>query len=529
MFSTLLPFVVLATPVFSTILSNGTTPSTVTDDQLTCTTSFASIQPLSVITSIEAVTSTQIDTSVITYTPSISLTLQPTTLTVGEFATTTETITVPQVTDTFFSTSTVLNTTTITSTLIETKTDTLTTTITSSPAAISIATPAGFTPIASVVAGALKKRDECGPVQSAQPPITIYKTVTSTLIYELGTYYTFTKSDQLINQDSTTLKTFTTTTTALQYVSKDEEQSTGVAGSSRPAGPAGPAPSGSFSRHHYYNTTSRYVVASGSAPTSVKTIGTAISPIQNTTSSIYAPTGVTTSSRVSITPIISANSTISSGTAYSSSTSTPAIIIPSTSYPAFVDCTSISNVESTTTITETASSTITNLATPYVTETSTSTITTTTSVLIEDASTTLISTLFSTISSTVVATSTSTLTVTQTVSVVGGATPTTYAACAANNVISSVDGNYIYLGTFLKGILSSSSQATAYDCCVSCQTTSGCGGSFYSPINKYCYLNKDSGTCDGSISDASFTAGAGIAATGALYISNGPCGQVIQT
>ncbi|KAJ8069134.1 hypothetical protein OCU04_002808 [Sclerotinia nivalis] len=520
MFSTLLPFVVLATPVFSVILSNGTASASATDDQLSCTTSFASTQPFTVITSVETLSSTQIDTSIITYTPSISLTLMPTTLTVGEFATVTETITIPQVTDTFSSVSTILDTVVVTSTVVETESDTVTTTITGSPSTVSIAARNGFTPIASANVAAVK-RDECGPVRPPQEPVTITVTVTSTLTYEKDTYYTVTKPDQLNNQEPTTLKSFTKTTSAFQYTSKDEEQSTGN---------RGPVPSSSFSRHYYYNTTSRYIAGSGSAPTIVKTIGTAISsnisPIQNVTSYIYAPTGVTTSIRVSFTPIISANSTISSGTAYSSSTptSTIALLGISTSYPAFIGCTATIKIDSTTTITETASSTITNLATFYITETSTSTITTTTSVMLADASTTLISTLISTISSTIAATSTTTLTTTQTISEISGATPTFYAACGANNVISSFNGQLITQNRFLNNVLAATTAASAYDCCVACQTAAaGCAGSLFLGGGA-CYLSASAGTCDGSVVANYFYTSAGTTSNG-FFVSNGPCGQ----
>ncbi|APA11060.1 predicted protein [Sclerotinia sclerotiorum 1980 UF-70] len=520
MFSTLLPFVVLATPVFSVILSNGTAPALATDDQLSCTTSFDSTIPLTVITSVETLTSTQIDTSIITFTPSISLTLMPTTLTVGEFTTVTETTTISQVTDTFSSISTILDTVVITSTVVGTQTDIVTATVTGSPSTVSIAAANGFTPVASSNVAPVK-RDECGPARPPQEPVTITVTVTSTLTYEKDTYYTVTKPGQLNNQEPTTLKSFTKTTSTFQYSSKNEEQSTGN---------RGPVPSSSFSRHYYYNTTSQYIAGSGSAPTIIKTIGTAISgnisPIQNATTSIYVPNGITTSSRVSLTPIISANSTISSGTAYSSSIPTSTIPIPeiSTSYPAFIGCTSTIKIESTTTITETASSTITNLATPYITETSTSTITTTTSVMLADASTTLISTLISTISSTIAATSITTITSTQTVSEISGATPTVYAACAPNNVISSFNGQSISQNRFLNNVLAATTAASAYDCCVACQkNASGCAGSLYLPGGA-CYLSSSDGKCDGSVVANYFYTSAGTSAN-AFSVSNGPCGQ----
>ncbi|KAM0130349.1 hypothetical protein ACHAPC_006548 [Botrytis cinerea] len=537
MVSTLLPLVVLATPAVSTILSNGTYPTPALDEQLTCTTSFAAIAPYNVLTSSKTETSTQIDTSIVTYTPSISLTLQPSTLTVGEFATTTETTTVPQVTDTFYSTSTYLATTSITSAVVETETDTATTTISASPETVYIASPYGFTPIASAIPK-VAKRDECGPAQPSQAPLTVTITVTSTLVYSNDVYYTVTKPGDWNHQWPNTLQSLTKTATDHQSASKPEEHSTEVAQF---------APSRTYSRYHYYNTTSSHIGASGYAPSASKPAGTAISsdvsPLEDPSPSMYAPTGVIPSGRPSFTHVISAdpspsmyaptgvipsnrpnftpvsaNSTISSSSA--------STLIYSTSYPAAVECTSTLNIGSITTITETAAM-VTNLATPYVTETSTSTITTTTSVLEEDCSTTIVATEYSTISSIIVATSTTTLTATQTVREVSGATPTSYAACAANNIISSVNGAPISQVQFLTSVLSSLKTNSAYDCCVACQTApGGCGGSVY--LNSgACYLTSPSSTCaTNSIVTNKFWTSSYASSSTTLTVSNGMCGQM---
>ncbi|TGO46954.1 hypothetical protein BOTNAR_0554g00010 [Botryotinia narcissicola] len=537
MVSTLLPLVVLATPAVSTIFSNGTYPASALDDQLSCTTSFASIAPYSVLTSSKTETSTQIDTSIVTYTPSLSLTLQASTLTVGEFASTTETTIVPQVTDTFYSTSTCLATTSITSAIVETETETATTTISASPETVHIAAPYGFTPIASAVPG-VAKRSECGPAQPSQAPLTVTITVTSTLVYSNDVYYTVTKSGEWNHQRPNTLQSLTRTTTDSQSAPEAEQQSTGVPGL---------APSESWSRYHYYNTTSRYIAASGYAPSVSKPVDTAtssdIKQLEDPSVSMYASTGVIPSSRVSFTHVISADPSPSmyvptgvipsNGASFTpvsenstiSSASVPGFV-HSTSYPAAVECTSTLNIGSITTITETAAM-VTNLATPYVTETSTSTITTTTSVMEEDCSTTLVATEYSTMSSIVLTTSTTTLTATQTVSEVSGATPTSYAACAANNLISSVNGAPVTQVQFLTSVLSASTANSAYDCCVACQTAAGgCGGSVYLKSGA-CYLTAPGATCGiNSIVTNKFSTSSSANSANAFTISNGMCGQM---
>ncbi|KAF7909663.1 uncharacterized protein EAF01_003381 [Botrytis porri] len=516
MVSTLLPLVVLATPAVSTILSNGTYPASALDDQLSCTTSFASMAPYNILTSSKTETSTRIDTSIVTYTPSMSLTLQASTLTVGEFATTTETTIVPQVTDTFYSTSTCLATTSITSAIVETETNTATTTISASPETVYIAAPYGFTPIASAVPG-VAKRSECGPAQPSQEPLTVTMTVTSTLVYSNDVYYTVTKSGEWNHQWPNTLQSLTKTTTESQSASEAEVPSTGVAG----LAPSESAPSESWSRYHYHNSPSRQIAASGYAPSISEHMSTAISsdikPLEDPSPSMYAPTGVIPPGGASVTPV-SANSTISSAPAPS--------FAHSTSYPAAVDCTSTLNIGSITTITETAAM-VTNLATPYITETSTSTITTTTSVMEEDCSATLVATEYSTISSIILATSTTTLTATQTVSEVSGATPTTYGACAANNMISSVNGAPVTQVQFLTNVLSSLKTNSAYDCCVACQTAAGgCAGSVYLKSGA-CYLAAPGATCGvNSIITNKFHTSPSASTAGAFTVSNGMCGQM---
>ena len=140
-----------------------------------------------------------------------------------------------------------------------------------------------------------------------------------------------------------------------------------------------------------------------------------------------------------------------------------------------------------------------------------------------DASTTITILSTDTLTSTSVSTSVTTTTITSTVADVAGATPTSYAACAANNIVSSYNGSPIDQGNFFEGYVAALSSDSPYDCCVACQTYGGCGGTlFYAGT---CYLSNDAGTCDGSVVDAYFYAASG-GFTG-ISVSNGPCGQQI--
>jgi hypothetical protein len=102
---------------------------------------------------------------------------------------------------------------------------------------------------------------------------------------------------------------------------------------------------------------------------------------------------------------------------------------------------------------------------------------------------------------------------------------TYYAACADNNIIYAINGRPIDGGgtdadvatTMLFG-------TTAYDCCVICITTPGCGSALFNsnPSNlPFCYFAFPSGTYSQSN-------GAGVAFTGTQStwaLSNGYCGH----
>jgi hypothetical protein len=147
--------------------------------------------------------------------------------------------------------------------------------------------------------------------------------------------------------------------------------------------------------------------------------------------------------------------------------------------------------------------------------------TTTSTVLPADASTTQVLSI-SILTGNVLSTSTTTLIVTDTATV-AGATPTSYAACSPNNIISTYQGQPINADNFGCGFNNSFPSDSAYGCCVSCQTEGGCAGTIY--VDGTCLLADDCGTCDGSLLDAEFAADPDGTP---ITISNGPYWQVGQ-
>jgi hypothetical protein len=191
-------------------------------------------------------------------------------------------------------------------------------------------------------------------------------------------------------------------------------------------------------------------------------------------------------------------------------------------YPTEVDCAGLVEVFSTRTSIMTAKTTVTVTATsPVITVSTTGTITTITSILPTTASTTLLFSTTSTISTTETSIYSTTTTVTPTVTEVAP-TPTTYAMCQANNFASLYDGfsiDYVY---YQSGA-SQASTNTAYDCCVLCATTPGCGGSASIPGS--CFLSGPAGGCDGSMTAAIFGTGTDTNPADGFTVSNGQCGQ----
>ena len=117
-------------------------------------------------------------------------------------------------------------------------------------------------------------------------------------------------------------------------------------------------------------------------------------------------------------------------------------------------------------------------------------------------------------------------------------TSTAYAACASDNLVGSVSGGQGILGITYNGpdtshqVLMSAANST-YDCCVTCQTTTGCIFSSYLPGKKktgLCnvVLLDDTETCNGTVNHETyfwFDSGAPIAPDSKFFVSNGPCGQ----
>ncbi|OAG12455.1 uncharacterized protein CC84DRAFT_123378 [Paraphaeosphaeria sporulosa] len=158
---------------------------------------------------------------------------------------------------------------------------------------------------------------------------------------------------------------------------------------------------------------------------------------------------------------------------------------------------------------------------------STSTVTTVTSVLPTPASSTITILTTSTIPSTSTSATTTTVTSTSTTTELSGPTPTFYAACADDNILSNVNGQYV--DTLYYGPPGGSAMLgqfrTAYECCVACLNTPNCRGAGW--ISSSVCIGSTSGTgaatCDGSVIGASF--GATSTNNVGWTVSNSGCGQ----
>ncbi|KAL9618235.1 MAG: hypothetical protein Q9160_007005 [Pyrenula sp. 1 TL-2023] len=197
-------------------------------------------------------------------------------------------------------------------------------------------------------------------------------------------------------------------------------------------------------------------------------------------------------------------------------------------YPTSVVCAKLVETITTKTLTKTASTTSTTTLSPS-TQTTTSTVKTSVTVKSTppDVTTTSTVTTFITLVATTTATTTTTTTstVTQTVEVPGA---TSYAACAANNVVNSANGGQgIYAISLTNQALTfvSTTASSAYDCCVQCETTSqNCVGSFFYYISD-CMLIVQTSCMPGAFTGASFGTGP-FPPDGGFTISNGPCGAI---
>lgn len=161
-----------------------------------------------------------------------------------------------------------------------------------------------------------------------------------------------------------------------------------------------------------------------------------------------------------------------------------------------------------------------------VTSTATSTVTTVTSVLPTPASSTVTVESTSTLSSVSIVATTTTLTVTNTATELAGPTPTFYAACSDDNILTNIDGQYVsalYYGNGATGgSMNLGTFTSAYQCCVACLNNVNCKGAGYI-AGSICIGATSQSTCDGSVQGPRF--GATGQTNVGWAVSNSPCGQ----
>ena len=132
-----------------------------------------------------------------------------------------------------------------------------------------------------------------------------------------------------------------------------------------------------------------------------------------------------------------------------------------------------------------------------------------------------------TITSTATTTTTSTVTATlSTTASVVAPSATYYAACAANNMVNSANGGHGIYAIYYLGPLTSETDNTPYDCCVTCQTSTNlCNGFAY--LGGTCYYFGDGQNCRGDTQGLSvFQTEDGLDPSAGYTVGNGPCGQV---
>ncbi|KAK4506860.1 hypothetical protein PRZ48_000593 [Zasmidium cellare] len=174
-----------------------------------------------------------------------------------------------------------------------------------------------------------------------------------------------------------------------------------------------------------------------------------------------------------------------------------------------VTCYKRVEIVSTKVITSTAKKTKTITA-PRGTITQTSFTTTTTTITETPiaASTTITSSTTQTIISTSTISSTTTIPVTTT-STSFAPQPTTYAACAQNNIVSFVDSKRIFNIVTTdpdNGFSFGNATTDAYSCCVQCVQNGNCGSSTFHPASGTCYFFPLAGaTCDPTADTGSFS------------------------
>jgi hypothetical protein len=192
-------------------------------------------------------------------------------------------------------------------------------------------------------------------------------------------------------------------------------------------------------------------------------------------------------------------------------------------YPQQVKCVGLVVVITTKTQTRTASTTqVITAPTPIATVTVSITETLTITETPAQASTTKTTTSSTTTTTTVTEVATQSVDVTNTVTE-EAPQATFYAACAENNIISSVNGQVFYASGFVSGSYQTLSVNSAYDCCVACINLAGCGSASYSASQSgLCYLDNNLGVCSQDV----VTTGAFVGAQSNFVFSNGYCGRV---
>ncbi|KAJ1324800.1 hypothetical protein MN608_09504 [Microdochium nivale] len=187
-------------------------------------------------------------------------------------------------------------------------------------------------------------------------------------------------------------------------------------------------------------------------------------------------------------------------------------------------CTSTATELTTVTNTATATSTV-EAPTPTSTGTETTTFTSTSTVLVTPASST--STVLQTdqVTTTTTVTTTETATTTSTTTDFAGPTPTYYAACGPDNILSRYNGGNVDNTRFNSdSIQRYPGVGNGYDCCAACFADSNCYLSFYYQGVGCQKLTKRNGfTCDAATVQDSFRANSGTGISLEVYNSN--CGQ----
>ncbi|RAH86832.1 hypothetical protein BO86DRAFT_428628 [Aspergillus japonicus CBS 114.51] len=203
-----------------------------------------------------------------------------------------------------------------------------------------------------------------------------------------------------------------------------------------------------------------------------------------------------------------------------------AVVEAEPSYASVVTCVGLVEVLSTSTVNKPATQTHTVVVTPSAkTTTSTALITTTITLVPVPASTTITFTTDFLQSTAIVTTTTSTETTTNTATVQAPA-QTQYAACGADNQISTVNGRSI-TEVVVTGNYETSSASTPYDCCVACiDHSTPCAG-YLSAEGAGCYLllpgDANNATCSPSNRDtAAVELGDGV---GGFTVGNSGCGS----